>query len=83
MLQGQYRWDFAGYATANERTNGAGSAPVRALKSQGGEEQSSTAAKGKPPNCCNSLAARRASENADTICKQSNRETSETQVLFL
>ncbi len=32
--------------------------------------------KGKPPNCCNSSAARRVSENADPICKQSNRETS-------
>ena len=37
MLQGQYRRDFAGYATANERTNGAGSAPVRGTQSQGGE----------------------------------------------
>ena len=36
----------------------------------------------KPPNCCNSSAARRVSENADSICKQSNKETSETQDIF-
>lgn len=24
----------------------------------------------KPPNCCNSSAARRVSENADSICEQ-------------
>ena len=36
----------------------------------------------KPPNCCNSSAARRVSENADSIWKQSNRETSETQEKF-
>jgi len=39
--------------------------------------------KRKPPNCGNSPAARRASENADAICHKSNREASETQVLFL
>ena len=39
--------------------------------------------KEKPLNCCSSLAARRASENADAICNKSNRGTSETQVLFL
>ena len=32
MFQGQYRRDFAGYATANERTDGAGSAPVRGIQ---------------------------------------------------
>ena len=36
-----------------------------------------------PPNCCSSSAARRVSENADAICEQSNRETSETQEIFL
>ena len=40
-------------------------------------------ARQKPPNCGNSPAARRASENADAICRKSNREASETQVLFL
>lgn len=50
-----------------------------ALKSQGDEERSSAAAKGKPPNCCNSLAARCVSENADPICVQSNREPAEAQ----
>ena len=35
--------------------------------------------KGKPLNCCSSSAVRRVSENADSICEQSNRETSETQ----
>ena len=39
----------------------------------------STAAKGKPPNCCNSLAARRVSENAVPICVQFSREPAETQ----
>ena len=39
--------------------------------------------KEKPLNCCSSSAARRASENADAIYNKSNRETSETQVLFL
>ena len=29
MLQGQYRQDFAGYVTANKRTEGAGNTPVR------------------------------------------------------
>lgn len=28
MLQGQYHRDFSGYVTANEPTDGAGSAPV-------------------------------------------------------
>ena len=32
MLQGQYRRDFTGYATADERTDGAGSAPVRGIQ---------------------------------------------------
>ena len=36
-----------------------------------------------PLNCCSSSAARRVSENADAICEQSNRETSETQVFSL
>ena len=36
----------------------------------------------KPPSCCNSSAACYVSENADSICKQSNRETSETQEKF-
>ena len=35
--------------------------------------------KKRPLNCCNSPAARRVSKNADSICEQSNRETSETQ----
>ena len=39
--------------------------------------------KEKPLNCCSSSAARRASENADAICNKSNREASETQVIFL
>ena len=30
-------------------------------------------------NCCNSPAARRVPKNADSICKQSNREASGTQ----
>ncbi len=30
-------------------------------------------------NCCNSPAARRVPKNADSICRQSNRETSGTQ----
>ena len=38
--------------------------------------------KEKPPNCCNSSAARHVSENADAICNQSNREGSETQEFF-
>lgn len=38
--------------------------------------------KEKPPNCCNSSAARHVSENADAICNQSNREGSETQDFF-
>ena len=38
--------------------------------------------KEKPLNCCSSSAARRVSENADSICEQSNRETSETQDIF-
>ena len=41
------------------------------------------ATKRKPLNCCSSSAARRVSENAGAICKQSNRETSETQETFL
>ena len=32
MLQGQYRRDFAGYVTANERTDGAGSTPERGIQ---------------------------------------------------
>lgn len=36
----------------------------------------------KPQNCCNSSAVRYVSENADSICEQSNRETSETQEKF-
>ena len=39
--------------------------------------------KEKPPDCCNSSAARHVSENADAICNQSNREGSETQDFFL
>ena len=50
-----------------------------ASRSQGGERRSSAAAKGKPPNCCNSLAARRVSKNTAPICVQSNREPAETQ----
>ena len=45
-------------------------------------EGSDESEKMKPPNCCNSSAARYVSENADSICKQSNRETSETQEKF-
>ena len=45
-------------------------------------EGSDESKKMKPPNCCNSSAARRVSENADSICKQSNKETSETQDIF-
>ena len=48
-----------------------------------GEKHTSFLQKGKPLNCCSSPAARRVSENADSICKQSNRGTSETQVIFL
>ena len=33
---------------------------------KGGDERK----KMKPPNCCNSSAARRVSENADSICEQ-------------
>ena len=46
---------------------------------KGGEQRYIVPTKGKPLNCCNSSAARRVSENADSICEQSNRETSETQ----
>ena len=45
-------------------------------------EGSDESKKMKPSNCCNSSAARRVSENADSICKQSNKETSETQDIF-
>ena len=48
-----------------------------------GKKHTSFLQKGKPLNCCSSPAARRVSENADAICNKSNRETSETQVLFL
>ena len=34
-------------------------------------------------NCCNSPAARRVPKNADSICKQSNREASGTQDFVL
>ena len=34
-------------------------------------------------NCCNSPAARRVPKNADSICKQSNREASGTQDVVL
>ena len=37
----------------------------------------------KPSGCCNSRTARRVSENTDCNCVQSNRETSETQVISL
>ena len=47
-----------------------------------GEKHTSFLQKGKPLNCCSSPAARRVSENADSICKQSNRGTSETQDIF-
>ena len=50
---------------------------------KGGKKHTSFLQKGKPLNCCSSPAARRVSENADSICKQSNRGTSETQVIFL
>ena len=36
----------------------------------------------KPPNCCNSSAARRVSENTDCNYVNFNRETSETQDIF-
>ncbi len=52
-------------------------------KERGGKKHTSFLQKGKPLNCCSSPAARRVSENADSICKQSNRGTSETQVIFL
>lgn len=48
-----------------------------------GKKHTSFLQKGKPLNCCSSPAARRVSENADSICEQSNRGTSETQVIFL
>lgn len=54
-----------------------------ASRSQGGEKRSSAAAKGKPPNCCNSLAARRVSKNTAPICVQCNREPAEAQDFFL
>ena len=47
-----------------------------------GKKHTSFLQKGKPLNCCSSPAARRVSENADSICKQSNRGTSETQDIF-
>lgn len=37
----------------------------------------------KPPGCCNSRTARRVSENTNGNCIQSNRETSEAQVISL
>jgi hypothetical protein len=40
------------------------------------------AKKGKPLNCCNSSAARRVPEHADSICESSNRGTSGTQEIF-
>ena len=61
----------------------AGTGTVRGREQRKGEETYIVPTKRKPPNCGNSPAARRASENADAICKQSNREASETQVLFL
>ena len=45
-------------------------------------EGSDESKKMKPSNCCNSSAAHCVSENADSICKQSNKETSETQDIF-
>ena len=37
----------------------------------------------KPSGCCNSRTARRVLENTDCNCVQSNRGTSETQVISL
>jgi hypothetical protein len=56
---------------------------AKEIFTNGGDTTITVTVKGKPPNCCNSSAARRVSENADSICKQSNRGTSETQVFFL
>ena len=52
-------------------------------KAERGESRILFWQKEKPLNCCSSPAARRVSENADSIYKQSNRGTSETQVFFL
>ena len=67
------------------RAEKAGQERVRCVaeNKERGEKHTSFLQKGKPLNCCSSPAARRVSENADSICKQSNRGTSETQVIFL
>ena len=63
----------------------AGTGMVRGRKAKKGRKEKyiSFIQKEKPLNCCSSSAARRVSENADAICEQSNRETSETQEIFL
>ena len=67
-----------------EQGRRAGTGMVRGRKAKkGGRSIYIVPAKRKPLNCCSSSAARRVSENADAICEQSNRETSETQEIFL
>lgn len=46
---------------------------------EGGMESGDTAAKGKPPKLLQQSGGTPRSENADSICRQSNRETSGAQ----